>query len=295
MSNMTWEEVIIKIRKDPTYKELVEFAYFEDYLPLNIERFRVSEEYLETLKLIQEYNVGGDKLSLADIGAGNGVAAVSFALDGFQVTAIEPDPSTTIGAGAINKLKDHYQLKNLNVMQAWGETIPLESGLFDVVYIRQATHHAAHLNNFIKEAARLLKPGGLLLTTRDHMIYNEKDKTWFLNSHPLHKFYGGENAFSEKEYRNAIFSAGLEIRKSFKHFESVINYYPMSRSAFINRTEERRRLVNESLKNKLPALLSTNLFIQKLYSIFVNVKIVKVFDEKKVPGRMITFFAIKPV
>lgn len=292
---MTWEEVIIQIRKDPTYKELVEFAYFEDYLPLNIERFRVSEEYLETLKLIQEYNVGGGQLSLADIGAGNGVAAVSFALDGFQVTAIEPDPSTTIGAGAIKILKEHYQLNNLNVMEAWGEEIPLESELFDVVYIRQATHHAAHLNNFIKEAARLLKPGGLLLTTRDHVIYNEKDKIWFLNSHPLHKFYGGENAFTEKEYRNAIFSTGLEIRKSFKHFESVINYYPMSRSAFNNRTEERRRLVKESLKNKLPALLSTNLFIQKLYSIFVNVRIGKVFDEKKVPGRMITFFAIKPV
>jgi len=151
------------------------------------------------------------------------------------------------------------------------------------------------LNNFIKEAARLLKPGGLLLTTRDHVIFNEKDKIWFLNSHPLHKFYGGENAFTEKEYRNAILSANLEIKKSFKHFESVINYYPMSRSAFNNRTEERRRLVNESLKNKLPALLSTNVFNQKLYSIFVNFRIGKVFDEKKVPGRMITFFAIKPV
>lgn len=294
MKQMTWEEVIIQIRKDPTYKELVEFAYFEENLPLNIDRFRVSEEYLETLNLIQEYNVAGSQLSLADIGAGNGVAAVSFALDGFQVTAIEPDPSTTIGAGAIKILKEQYQLNNLNVMEAWGEEIPLESELFDVIYIRQATHHAAHLNNFIKEAARLLKPGGLLLTTRDHVIYSEKDKAWFLNSHPLHKFYGGENAFTEREYRNAILAAGLELRKSFKHFESVINYYPMLRSAYINRTEERSRLLKQSLKNKLPDLFSRNLLIQKLYSIFVNARIGKVFDEKKVPGRMITFFAIKP-
>ena len=74
-------------------------------------------------------------------------------------------------------------------------------------------HHAQDLNKFIKESARVLKRGGHLFTIRDHVIFNESDKEWFFQNHPLHKFYGGENAYTAEEYRNAFQQAGLVIFK----------------------------------------------------------------------------------
>ncbi len=290
---MTWEEIIIQIRKDPSYKDLVELAYFEENLSLNVNRFRISEEYEETIKLITEYSKGEIKLTLADIGAGNGVAAVSFALDGFEVTAIEPDPSNTIGAGAIKKLKEHFLLNNLNVVEAWGEALPLKSESFDVVYIRQAVHHADHLEDFIKEASRLLKRGGLLLTTRDHVIYDEKDKAWFLAAHTLHKFYGGENAFAETEYENAIRNAGLHIVKTLHHFESVINYFPEKKSVIEKRIADRMQFVECNWKKRIPGLFKKSTTLKKWYFDRANKKLGPVLDERKIPGRLISFIAKK--
>lgn len=291
---MTWEEIIIQIRKDPFYKELVELAYFEEQLPLNIERFRVSEEYLETLQLIRTYCKSKSPLSLVDIGAGNGVAGISFALDGFNVTTVEPDPSLTIGAGAIKQLKAHYKLENVNVVEAWGESLPLDSGSFDVVYIRQAVHHAAHLNNFIKEAARLLKKGGILITTRDHVIYDEADKQLFLKSHPLHRFYGGENAFTEEEYVGAIQLAGLKLLKTLHHFDSVINYFPEKKSKVEAQLNERYQFINGYWEKRIPAVFRKSQSIKNWYFNRSNRKLGPVFNEKKIPGRLISFIATKP-
>lgn len=290
---MTWEEIIIQIRKDPAYKELVELAYFEEDLPLNVERFRASEEYEETLRELFSGIPKQKGLKLADIGAGNGVAAVSFALDGFVVTAVEPDPSLTIGAGAIRKLKEHYKLENLEIIEAWGESLPLKDASFDVVYIRQAVHHAGDLKKFIREAARLLKSGGILFTTRDHVIYSDEDKAKFLQAHPLHRFYGGENAFTESEYDNAIVQAGLHIERKYNHYDSVINYFPEKRSAIEGKLNQRRLLVEESWKRKMPGPLSNIGVFRKWYFNRAERKLGPVLDAAKIPGRLITYIAKK--
>lgn len=67
---------------------------------------------------------------------------------------------------------------------------------FDVVFARQAMHHAYHLESFILAAYRVLNNKGILITIRDHVVETPKEKEIFLANHPLHKFYGGENAFS---------------------------------------------------------------------------------------------------
>ncbi len=291
---MTWEEIIIKIRKDAAYKELVELAYFEEDLPLNVERFRHSEEYKETLRLIQEYLPGTDK-RIADIGAGNGIASVAFALDGYHVIAVEPDPSDTIGAGAIRKLQQHYNLKNLEVVEAWGESLPMEKNSLDIVYIRQAVHHAAKLNDFISETARLLKPGGILFTVRDHVIYNEEDKQLFLKSHPLHKFYGGENAFTEAEYDSAISGAGLKVQQKLYHYDSVINYFPEKASVVEGKKKKRSDFIEQNWKKNIPSALRKIDAIKSWYYRRAESKLGVLFDASKIPGRLISYIARKPL
>ncbi len=116
---MTWEETIQMIRTKSEYSDLVDRAYFHEDLVLNVERFGKSEEYAETLNIIKEFVPEGIKV--LDIGSGNGISAVNFALKGYNVTSLEPDPSNTVGCGAIQQLKKHYGLDNLTVHSAYAE------------------------------------------------------------------------------------------------------------------------------------------------------------------------------
>lgn len=277
---MTWEETIKFIRTQPEFQFLVAKAYFEENLPVNVERYRQETEYKETVNKIKKYAPNAKKI--LDIGSGNGITCVSFALEGYDVTTVEPDPSETIGAGAIRKLKEHYALENLNVYEAFAEEINFKDEEFDVVFARQCMHHAYDLEKFVSEMSRVLKKGGMFLTVRDHVIFNEKDKQWFLENHPLQKYYGGENAFTPEEYKNAITKSGLEIQEELRFFDSEINFFPETKKEIENRKIKILKSVKwRKILNFLPKT-KNKLVVKKLLEI-----------EKQIPGRMYSYIAIK--
>ena len=287
---MNWEETIQYIRKQPEYKWLVEKAYFEEDLPLNVERYKASEEFAETKKLLKSH--APNARTILDVGSGNGISSIAFALDGYKVSVSEPDPSETVGAGAVRKLKALYKIDRLDVYEAYAEKIDFSDRLFDVVYVRQAMHHAYDLNLFVKNLAGLLKPGGLFITVRDHVIYDEADKQWFLQSHPLQKFYGGENAFTEVQYKKAITDAGLDILKVLKHYDSVINYYPLTELEYNKAFSLRESEIQKMLVSKIGFFGRIPLaFI--LYKRKLGFNLKSFYDEKQVPGRMYSFIAKK--
>ena len=284
---MTWEETIEYIRKNPDFKDLVVNAYFDEKLYLNVERFSESEEYKETLALLKKH--APNAKTLLDIGSGNGISAVNFAKSNYKVTSVEPDKSNTIGAGAIKILKEHYNLENLEVFEDFAEDIAFPENSFDVVYVRQALHHANDLNKFLKESLRVLKPGGLLLTIRDHVVFDENDKKWFLEKHPLHKFYGGENAFSPTEYRNAIIKAGGEVISELKYFDSVINYFPTTVNEIASFKTSNIKKQKKRLKDKIKFFGGFNITWLLYKSLFKF----NALDEKRIPGRMYSYIVLK--
>ena len=284
---MTWEETIQYIRTQPDFNELVEKAYFDADLELNILRFRNSLEFQETLSIIKTYNPKAK--TILDIGCGNGISTINFAQKGYQVTAVEPDSSLTVGAGAIRIVKNKLGLTNIEIFEDFAENIRFKDNSFDVVYVRQAMHHANHLNNFVKECVRVLKPGGILLTVRDHVIFDEPDKQWFLNSHPLQKLYGGENAFTPKEYKEAFRKAGATIIKELKYYDSVLNYFPATETEIKRQEQKKIKKQKKKLQNKLKLLAKIPLtwWLYKKISGFVPL------DEKVVPGRMYSYIIQK--
>jgi ubiquinone/menaquinone biosynthesis C-methylase UbiE len=287
---MTWEETIRFIRTQPEYKYLVDKAYFEENLPLNVERFRKSAEFIETLQLLKKYQLSAK--NILDIGSGNGISAVALALEGYNVVTIEPDSSDTIGAGAIRKLKDYYCLNNLQVYEAYAEELKLPTENFDIVYTRQCMHHAYDLDRFVAEASRVTKKGGLFITVRDHVIFSEKDKEWFLERHPLQKFYGGENAFTSKEYRTAMQNAGLKIEKEIKYYDSIVNYFPSTIDEISNKFLIAKECALLHL-NKRIGILSKISILQEMYFKKINLHEEDVYDENMVPGRMYSYICIK--
>jgi SAM-dependent methyltransferase len=168
---------------------------------------------------------------------------VSYALaaDGWSVTAVEPDPSLLVGAGAIRDLSAETGVA-ISVVEAFGEAIPLDSANFDVVIARQVLHHAADLPAFCREMARLVRSGGTVVTLRDHVVDGPESLQAFFESHPLHHLYGGENAFKLHDYRSALSDAGLNIERELASFDSVINYAPFTHDDIRNAAADRMPL-----------------------------------------------------
>jgi ubiquinone/menaquinone biosynthesis C-methylase UbiE len=284
---MNWHETIEFIRGQSEHQDLVRDAYFDPVLENNVQRFGMSSEFQETHNLIRKY--APQARTILDIGAGNGISSINFALQGYTVTAIEPDTSDTVGANAIRKLAGQYNLNNVTVYESYAEDLKLPDESFDIVYIRQAMHHAYDLNSFIKEGARVLKKNGILLTIRDHVVFNKNDKEFFLETHPLHKFYGGENAFHPNEYKEAFKNAGLTLIEEIKYFESVINYFPQTEESILTLKKDLYKRLKKSLHQKI-GIFSKLPFAFALYKIKNGfTKNSDEYFEKMVAGRMYSY------
>jgi len=264
---MTWEEAVRQLRDTPGQEALVRWCFYDDPLVEAARRFRDSTEWRATRAWLPP--PPGRAL---DLGAGRGIASYALAADGYATTALEPDPSALVGAGAIRALSAEADVP-ITVVEEWGESLPFSDGCFDIVLCRQVLHHARDLPQLCREIGRVLKPGGVMIATREHVISRREDLPAFLASHPLHHLYGGENAFLLAEYEGAIREAGLRLKASLNPLQSDINLYPTTRE------DHRARLARQLFLPR--ALVSDRLMA------FIG-------DRMKAPGRLYSFIAVKP-
>lgn len=218
----TWEQAVEWLRRQPDQQALVRACYYDDPLIEAAERFFAGDEWREVLKLLP--STPGRAL---DVGAGRGISSYALARSGWQVTALEPDPSPLVGTGAIRQLSDDAGVR-IDIVQDQAEAMPFADGSFDLVYGRQVLHHAGDLSVLCREMARVLRPGGRFVATREHVITTREDLETFLQCHPLHRLYGGEYAYPLEDYQSAIRASGLRLIRTLGPFDSVINYFPMS-------------------------------------------------------------------
>ncbi|HKB60712.1 MAG TPA: methyltransferase domain-containing protein, partial [Gallionellaceae bacterium] len=130
----------------------------------------------------------------------------------------------------------------IRVEENWGEYLPFEDETFDLVHARQVLHHARDLAQLCREAVRVLKKGGVLVATREHVISRPEELAKFQAAHPLHQLYGGENAYRAAEYITALESAGLELTAVLNPMQSDINLFPQTRSGIRRAIARRLRL-----------------------------------------------------
>lgn len=233
-SFISWEEAVAWLKSQPDKSDLVRECYYDDPASAAATRYHSSPEWRAITRLLDHSPKG----AALDVGAGRGISTYALARDGWQVTALEPDGSNLVGAGAIRDLATETGL-DITVVQKHGEDLPFADDTFSLVFARQVLHHAADLNRFCSEVFRVLKPGGRFIAVREHVITRKEDLPRFLASHPLHELYGGENAYLLDEYRQAIFGSGMILDKVLGPLESDINLCPEVRKDLKCRLEKK--------------------------------------------------------
>jgi len=216
---------VVWLKSQADQQSLVKACFYDDPLLDAAQRFYSGTEWNAVQRLI-----GAVRGRALDIGAGRGISSFALARDGWNTVALEPDTSQVVGSGAIRRLAAEGEI-HIDVVETWGESLPFESGSFDLVHARQVLHHARDLNQLCREIGRVLKPGGMMIASREHVISRRRDLDEFLKHHPLHALYGGENAFLLKDYLDAIGAAGIKLSKVLNPLASDINLYPETRDS----------------------------------------------------------------
>ncbi len=274
----SWEDAVTWLRAQPDQQALVCDSYYDDPLVAAADRYYQSTEWQSVSKILQ-----GRKGCALDVGAGRGIASYALAREGFEVTSLEPDTSNLVGTGAIDELALDTGLP-ISTVSNVSERLPFNEAEFDVVFARAVLHHMQELNEGCRELARVLKPGGLLLAVREHVISRVEDLPVFLASHPLHRLYGGENAYLLSCYRDALESAGLRIVHQLGPLESPINYYPQTPE-----TLRRELVVRGQALPGLAPVLNYTLGFRPFFSLAL--KLVAMVDRR--PGRLYSFICTK--
>ena len=252
--------------------------YFDQPMRVAAERYSKSAEW-NAIRALLSAPPG----VAVEVGAGNGIASFALARDGWQVIAVEPDSSDIVDRGAIRSLAVDTGL-DIDVREGVGEDLPVQDTVCDLVFGREVLHHARDLGRLCREACRVLKPGGWFFAAREHVLSSSQDLDRFLEAHPLHRLYGGENAFTLRTYQSALRAAGFRIERKIRPLSSVINFAPHDVSTLKQEFHRRLRLVPGG------GMAARLLLSRPLYPTFL--KLASLVDRR--PGRLYSFVCRKP-
>jgi len=138
------------------------------------------------------------KARLLDVGCGNG-AFLSFAIDaGWNAVGVDADPLAVAAARS----------RGLTVHAVNAQSLPFESGCFDVVTVSHVLEHVHEPRSLLKECLRVLVPGGQLwletpnVASAGHKVFG---RAWRGLEPPRHL-----TIYSRKALASMIEEAGFE-------------------------------------------------------------------------------------
>ena len=157
--------------------------------------------------------VGKSEARVLDLGCGGG--HVSFAVTRHVHEVVAYDLSPDMLAVVANAARERG-FGNLSTQQGVAENLPFADASFDYVFSRYSTHHWRDLDLGLREAARVLKPGGTAAFV-DTVAPGQPLLDTFLQTVELLRDPSHVRDYSRAEWLAMIGRAGLNARRASEH------------------------------------------------------------------------------
>ncbi|MFW5748469.1 MAG: class I SAM-dependent methyltransferase [Chloroflexota bacterium] len=142
-----------------------------------------------------------------DIATGGGHTALIFAPLVAQVTVTDYTPQML---DAARRHLTAQGVTNAHFQQADAEALPFSDAAFDLVTCRIAPHHFPDVPRFVREAARVLRPGGVLLV-QDQYSPEDSAAADYINAFERLRDPSHNHALTRSAWLDAFVAAGLVV------------------------------------------------------------------------------------
>jgi ubiquinone/menaquinone biosynthesis C-methylase UbiE len=172
----------------------------------------------DLVKMVEMAEITGQEV-LLDIATGGGHTANAFAPLVKKVTAVDLTLEMLSAAEHFIKNNGH---QNVEFIQGDAEQLPFMDESFDIVTCRIAPHHFPHVDSFIKEVHRVLKPTGQFILD-DNVVPENNEYDQFYNTIEKIRDYSHFRAWKKSEWIQKIEECGLEIFE-WHRFEKTFRF-----------------------------------------------------------------------
>ncbi len=145
--------------------------------------------------------------AMLDVATGGGHTALRFAPYVAHVTASDITPAML---DAAEKHLTDKGVRNVAYRRADAEAMPFDDASFDLVTCRIAPHHFDDVARFVEEAARVLKPDGVLLV-QDHLMPEDVAAARYIEAFEKLRDPSHNQAFTVGEWRTMFTEAGVTV------------------------------------------------------------------------------------
>jgi len=157
--------------------------------------------------------------NVLDIATGGGHTALKFAPQVDRVLAADITPRML---DAAREFITGLGITNVQFLATDAENLPLVEEHFDLVTCRIAPHHFPDCARFVRDAARTLKSGGLLIL-QDHVLPEDASAARYVDSFERLRDPSHNRAFNRSQWIGMFEAAGLEV----EHTEEIIKRHPL--------------------------------------------------------------------
>jgi 2-polyprenyl-6-hydroxyphenyl methylase/3-demethylubiquinone-9 3-methyltransferase len=153
-------------------------------------------------------------LRVLDLGCGGGLLAEEFARLGCDVSGVDPSARSV----AVARRHACAQTLDITYLVGVGEALPFPDAAFDAVIYADVLEHVRDMPRVVRQAARVLRPGGVFL-------YETVNRTWLswllviklLQDWPATRLlpahlHAHDALVRPRELRHAMSQAGIEWR-----------------------------------------------------------------------------------
>jgi SAM-dependent methyltransferase len=145
-----------------------------------------------------------------DVATGGGHTACALAPMARHAVATDLTPAMAAKARSLGRERG---LANLGAVVADAECLAFTDGCFDAVACRVAPHHFLDVPQFLREVARVLRPGGRFVL-EDSCAPPDPEIDRFLNHVERMRDPTHVRSYTEREWREMFGAAGLRIDRA---------------------------------------------------------------------------------